>query len=197
MIEDGVTYRKIRDNLGEEGKDLTHQNISEYKRGGHQDWLREQAWLREMRRQQETALELLRNHDEAKLHQVVLQIALTQAFQNLRSLIPDNLNGKFDTDPIHYTRFLNAVCRLSREALVFRKYDDICARTVAEELEKLDINRDISDNEYELLGNRMDHVFHMPRPASLNPQPTQPVTPAPAPPIPEPATLPPTEPPSA
>src|SRR5512140_2798554 len=98
MLQDGFSYPRIIRELGEAGKGLTPQNISEWKRGGFLDWQREQEWQRHIRAQQEAALELLHHHDEAKLHQVVLQIALTQAFQNLRSLLPDNLNGKFDSD---------------------------------------------------------------------------------------------------
>src|SRR5436309_15703473 len=60
-------------------------------------------------------------------------------------------------------RLVNALSRLTREALAFQKYRDDCAKTVAAELKRLDPKRELSDREDELITQRMDDFFLKPR----------------------------------
>src|SRR3954468_18578267 len=41
MLQDGVPYQQIMERLGPHGDALNEQNITNWKKGGYQDWLRE------------------------------------------------------------------------------------------------------------------------------------------------------------
>src|SRR5437773_4525183 len=45
MLQDGLTYAAIIDQLGEDGKGLVISNLSRWKDGGYQDWLLEQSFI--------------------------------------------------------------------------------------------------------------------------------------------------------
>ena len=143
MIEDGFRYRAIVEQLGPDAQGITKHHLTEWKKGGYVDWLGDQQWLQEIRVQQQFGLELLQDGGETKINQVVLQVAVTQVLQMLRHLVPANLIGKFDADPANFTRLLNSISRLSREAIVFRKYDDASAQAQAAALKRLDPNREL------------------------------------------------------
>jgi len=165
LIEDGLSYGDIIEKLGADGQGLNKHHISEWRTGGgFEEWQQDQQWLEEIRAQQQFGQELLQKEGETKINQIVLQVAITQVLQMLRHIAPTNLNGKFDTDPANFTRLLNSISRISRESLVFRKYDDAFAKASAAELKKLDPNRDLSDPEFDLLVDKMDKVFRVARP---------------------------------
>jgi len=88
MLEDGVRYVQIKENLGDHGKDLTLDNISQWKKRGHQLWLKEQFWREEMRARMDAFTDLLGNGDPAQLPIVGLQMSLTQLCEQLRDLGP-------------------------------------------------------------------------------------------------------------
>src|SRR5438128_1617417 len=118
LLRDGLSYRAIIKKLGDDARELTLNNLSEWKRGGYVDWLEELHWAEQLRAQQESALELLRSQDEIKFNQVILQIGLTQICQTLRAFSPATLSGMVNGDLSAFTRLLNSLARLSREALV-------------------------------------------------------------------------------
>ena len=159
MMQDGLSGRAIREQLGPEGNDLSLNNLSQWKRGGFLDWQRENQWQAELKAQQQFALQLLLTNDETKLPHVVLQIAVTQIFQALRKVIPDNLNGKFDTDASDYTRLLNSLARISRSSLVFTKYSHLCEKEKAAELKRRDPNRKLNENECAALAKAWNDFF--------------------------------------
>src|SRR5262249_17371770 len=79
MIQDGVPYKDIKEQLGEHGAALTEDNISEWKtRGSYEPWVAEQFWYEEMRARLETFTDPLTDADAAQLPMVGLQISLTQ-----------------------------------------------------------------------------------------------------------------------
>ncbi len=156
MLADRAGGSAIITALAERGISLNHENISNWKHGGYEDWLLEQDWQAEMIAQRESAAALLNTDDETKFQQAVIQLAVTQIFQALKK-------GQLNNDPANYTRLLNALSRLAREAFVMKKYRDYCAKTQVAELKQLDTNRDLSDKEYDLLINKMDQVFKVPR----------------------------------
>ena len=159
MLQDGSPYRSILEKLGPEAKGLSKHHISEWKKGGYLDWQRENQWLEELRAQQQFALEMLLSGDQNRFPHVVLQIAATQVFQALRKVAPDNLNGKFDSDPASYTRLLNSLSRLSRSSLYFTKYEDLRADAKAAELKRRDPNRKLNENECGVLAKAWNDFF--------------------------------------
>jgi len=164
MLSEGDTSAIIIEKLAERGVSLNHQNVSNWRHGGYQDWVAEQEWLAQINAERETAADLLASGDETSFHQAVLQLALTQIFQTLR-------REQLRSDPSNYTRLLNALSRIAREALVTKKYRDAAAREKAAELARLDLNREFSDREHEILARRADEFFKKPRRRSANTSP--------------------------
>lgn len=60
---DGLSYPNIIQRLGDQGKNLIPDNLSPWKKRGHQDWLLEQAWLAQTRAHQEPAVGLATDFD--------------------------------------------------------------------------------------------------------------------------------------
>ncbi|HSU52517.1 MAG TPA: hypothetical protein VLT36_00500 [Candidatus Dormibacteraeota bacterium] len=66
--------------------------------------------------------------------------------------------------PEKLARVVNALSRLTREALSLQKYRDALAKTAATELAERDPDRDLADEELRLLVNKMDRTFKVARP---------------------------------
>ncbi len=75
MIDDGLPYGQIIQQLGEFGIGLSEKNISNWKNGRHQAWLNQQERLDRMRVRQEFAMDLVREDGGATTRQAAFQIA--------------------------------------------------------------------------------------------------------------------------
>jgi hypothetical protein len=118
LIQDGWSYPSILANLGREVAHLTPQNLSEWRKGGFQDWLANQRWTEQMSLLRDDAADLVTECDSLRIHRSAIQLAVLQIFQSLK-------REDFKNDPQNYTRALNALSRLSREALVLAKYQEL------------------------------------------------------------------------
>ena len=58
-ILDGLSYPDIIERLGDQGKELKPGHLSEYKKRGHQDWLRQREWFEHVTAKSEFAQDLL------------------------------------------------------------------------------------------------------------------------------------------
>src|SRR5258705_3955591 len=103
MLADGATGSMIIDSLAPRGISLNHENISNWREGGFQDWLQHQALRLEMNAESESASGLFAaSDDETTFHHVVIRVAVTQIFQSLRK-------RKLNDDPANYTTLLKAL----------------------------------------------------------------------------------------
>src|SRR5882672_9231689 len=59
MMQDGVPYREIIERLGPEGSELNEQNLTNWRKGGHQDWLSDQERNQSLVLRRDSALSLL------------------------------------------------------------------------------------------------------------------------------------------
>ncbi len=168
MLSQGATSAIIIEKLAGRGVSLNHQNVSNWRRGGYQDWVAEQEWLAQINAERETAADLLASGDETSFHQAVLQLALTQIFQTLR-------REQLRSDPSNYTRLLNALSRIAREALVAKKYRDAAARENAAELIRRDPKRKLNDDERRAIVRNVDEILGLPTTGDL-PAPPPPIT---------------------
>jgi hypothetical protein len=84
-------------------------------------------------------------------------------YELLADFSPDNLRERLSEDPLKYTRVLNVFARLVREMVYLRKFRDASSRAAAVKLKQLDPDRDLAGSELDLLVNRMDRVFKVPR----------------------------------
>jgi hypothetical protein len=123
MIQDGVPYKDIKEQLGEHGAALTEDNISEWKtRGGYETWVAEQFYLDEMRARLDFASELVNKHNSQLLDQASLRIAILRLFNLLSDFDPAVLKPKMADHPGTYTRLLNALCKLTEGDLKFERH---------------------------------------------------------------------------
>jgi len=160
MLADGATSALIIETFAERGISLNHQNICNWKHGGFLDWVLEQECLAEMKLQREYASDLLDGGDETKFLRAVIQLAVSQILQALKK-------GRLNEDPLNYTRLLNSLARLAREALVMRKYRDFCARENLQDLKRADPNRKLSDNDHQLFYGKVEELFRL-KPGELS-----------------------------
>jgi hypothetical protein len=152
MLADGATGALIIETFARRGISLNHENVSNWRQGGHQDWLQLQVWRAEMIAEAESVSDLFTNNDESTFHQVVIRVAITQIFQSLKK-------GKLNDDPANYTRLLNSLARLTREALCLRKYGDTRADALAPLQPRPDYERKLTDKERRALVRKVDEVL--------------------------------------
>src|SRR5580765_5114640 len=74
MLRDGLQYDNIIAALGDEAKDISPRNISNWHNSpSYQHWLLQQEWLEDLRAEQESAFDILHDFDAAKFNQGALQ----------------------------------------------------------------------------------------------------------------------------
>jgi hypothetical protein len=86
MLQDGVTYSSIIEQLGQDGEGLGISNLSRWKDGGHQDWLLEQSFIGQVRDRLESASDLTRDFDASQVNHAALQLGTLQIFDAFRDL---------------------------------------------------------------------------------------------------------------
>jgi hypothetical protein len=142
MICDGFTYAEIIQELGPDGVGLSQVNISNWKiEGGHTDWLRAKEKREALEAREEVTMDLARDHTGATIQQASRQIASTHICELLMDLDHAALNKAIATNPMAFTRLLNALSRLTADELA-------CARFRAEEAQR----------EAQLQKNKVAHI---------------------------------------
>ena len=159
MIEDGVTYPEIIKRLGDHGKDLKPDNLSQWKKRGYQDWLAEQAFIARIRARQETPSELVRDFDGTDVNHAALQLGTLHIFDALRDLGPGSLDKKLGGDCSAFARLLNALARASRETMLLQKYREACVRARAALQELKDPKRELNDEERRAIVRKVDEIL--------------------------------------
>jgi len=67
MLDDGLPYHVILDEIGEAGEAINTQNLTNWKQGGYQDWLKQQDLIKRTLAQTEFAIDLLRETGDVDL----------------------------------------------------------------------------------------------------------------------------------
>src|SRR6185295_5353645 len=119
MLRDGFSYPAIIRKLKTLKPPLPHKiiesNLSRWKAGGYQDWLKEQLWLEQTRARQEIALDMVRDFDATQVNHGALQIVTLRFFEAMRDPGPGSLEQKLGCNPVVFARIVSALCRASRE----------------------------------------------------------------------------------
>jgi len=155
MIQDGVTYASIIEQLGENGKGLGLSNLSRWKDGGYQDWLLEQSFIGQIRDRLESASDLTRDYDASQVNHAALQLGTLQIFDAFRILAtepnlpegspeiasqrqedqnrrsPTALDKKLGGNSPAFARLMHALARASSETLQLQRYREACANARA------------------------------------------------------------------
>ena len=125
MLDDGLPYHVIIEELGEPGKCLNLQNITNWLHGGYQDHLRHQEALENAKAQIEFAIEFLRENggfDLAQVRRACNYVAALQLFQAVRDHGDDALKHIFQATPAKYLSTLHVLCHQSNSALKLEKH---------------------------------------------------------------------------
>src|SRR5215471_15289526 len=149
-----LSYPEIITRLGEHGKDLNPGHLCEWRKRGHQDWLHQQEWLEHLYSKSEFSSDVLASPQSSDLHEAGLRIAAAQMLDQL---------ARFAADPSpqaeKFARLVNALSRLTREALSFRKYHDATNLERAQQLKQLPADRDLIDNDHDLFLSKAEQFF--------------------------------------
>jgi len=113
MLLDGLTYRQIIENLGDNAKDLNEGHISEWKKGGYEDWLRQQERVEDLGATRDAALSLVKEKAGATVQDAARSIASAQMYELLLSFDPRSFAAALPEKPELYFRLVNALARLS------------------------------------------------------------------------------------
>jgi hypothetical protein len=124
-----IKFLESRDIFG-----VNEQNVTNWRDGGYQDWLKEQSRLDDMRAKREFAMEIVRQNEGSKIHEAGLNMAASQIFELLEDFDAAAMRESLKNDPENYSRIVGALAKISKESLTFQKYRDL----VAEQKRKLE-----------------------------------------------------------
>jgi hypothetical protein len=116
MLDDGLPYKDIIEKLGPPGQHLNEDNLSNWRLGGYQDFLKTQAINDLAQVQTQAAAEVLRDTglaDAPQLQQVCTQIALLQYMQTLVHHGDELARLSIQKNPAKMITLINALCNLS------------------------------------------------------------------------------------
>lgn len=125
---DGLSYPEIIQRLGPQGKNLTPNNLSQWKKRAHQDWLVQQMFVDRAQVLAETPLDVARDFNAAEVNRAALQLGALHMFEALRDLGPGSLDQKLGGDSMAFFRLIAALARSSRPSLQPEPYRQACAR---------------------------------------------------------------------
>ena len=124
MLDDGVPYKAIIEKLGEAGKHLNEDNLSNWRLGGYQDYLNTLQLNDRARTQTEAATDVLRDTGQlgpAKLQQVCQEIALLQYLRTLMDHGDQLAQDSLKKNPAKMITLMNACCNMANAGRAFDK----------------------------------------------------------------------------
>jgi hypothetical protein len=155
QLDDGVTYAVIAEELQKRGASVNAENLSNWKEGGYQDYLRDQAWRERLDQNANRYLEVGLT-DGTKLAAGGLYAASVQICKLIDELANPNAS---ETDPDKCSRVTNALSRLSRSILQLQQYRDAIEKAKATELKQLDPDRELRDRETLAIVDEVNRLF--------------------------------------
>jgi len=130
-------------------------DISRWYKTGFQDWTRNQLWLEQTRSRLDMAIDVMTEHDGPNVHNANLHIAATQLIQDL-IVRGEKLLGE---KPEEYVALINAIARLSHQALNFQKYREACALARTEVAKLRDPKRKLTEAETLAIVDHLDEIL--------------------------------------
>ena len=118
MLDDGVPYKTIIERLGEAGKHLNKDSISNWRLGGYQDY------LNTLQINDRTGRNLLRDTGQlgpAKLQQVCQEIALLQYLRTLMDHGDQLAQDSLKKNPAKMITLMNACSNMASAGLAIDK----------------------------------------------------------------------------
>ncbi len=114
MLDDGIPYDTIISELREHGFAICRSNLTRWRKGGYQDYLKERISLKEMRSSLDFIANLLRDNEASQIPEAALHLSALRLAQFLRDSSMAAANGEAHLHPVEFIRAANAACRLSQ-----------------------------------------------------------------------------------
>src|SRR6266403_1006082 len=140
LLDQGHTYGEVIEEMAKHSISLNIDNVGKWFNGPYQDYLTSLEWRDELQQLRDHAFSFGQEEGSVRFQEGVVQIGLTQIFRAMKE-------NHFKDDAANSLRLFNSLARLSREALVIRKYADQQAKEKIAQLTRLDPNRQISEAE--------------------------------------------------
>jgi hypothetical protein len=134
LIDDGVPYRAIIDKLGEQGKHLNEDNLSNWRLGGYQDYLKCQAINDRARTQTEAAADLVRESghlDPREVQRVCSELALLHYCETLLEHGEQIANDSLKKNPAKMITLINACSNMSNANITIERHQHKLASALA------------------------------------------------------------------
>ena len=160
MIRDGRTAAEIIAFATQQGgPDLNEQNVTNWRQGGYQDWLKQQARLEDMQAKRDFALRIVSENEGSKIHEAGLNLAASQIFELLQDFDPTEMKELLAKDPENYSRIIGALAKISKEALNFEKYRDAVTKAKAEIQKLRDPKSSLGEDERKAIVDKVDEIL--------------------------------------
>jgi hypothetical protein len=120
MLDDSLPYKAIIDGLGEAGRGVTPQSLTEWLRTGYEDYLKKRETIQDAKTQAEFAADLLRELggiDVSTIHRACMMLTALQIFNAIDEHGDEALRKMLQTKPASYCTMLNTLCNMTDSAL--------------------------------------------------------------------------------
>ena len=115
MLDDGLPYHVILDELGDTAQGLTASSLAQWVKAGYAEYLKERQTIEDVKTQSEFAADLLRelgNVDPSVIHRACVVVANLQMFKAVRENGEQALRDMLLTNPSSYLNLLNTLCNM-------------------------------------------------------------------------------------
>src|SRR5437762_2551896 len=124
MLEDGLPYKVIIDELAEAGRGITPQSLTKWLQSGYEDYLKNRQNIEEAKTQAEFAADLtadllreLGDIDVSTIHRACLMLTSLQIFNAIEEYGDEALRQALHVNPCSYFTMLNTLCNVTDSAL--------------------------------------------------------------------------------
>ncbi len=160
MLRDGKTAKAVINFLNGAGiSGVTDMNVSNWRDGGFQDFLKEQTRLEEMQFKREFAMEIVRQNQGSQLQEATLHLAASQLYEALTDFDIGRLKELLDEKPENYAAIVNSLAKLSKGALEVQKYKDAVSQA-QKEIQKLkDPKQELNEDDRKAIVAKVDEIL--------------------------------------
>jgi hypothetical protein len=126
MLDDGLPYHILLEELGEGGQKLTPQSLTDWVQGRYQDYLKNREVVEETKSQIEFATDLIRelgDTDPSVIYRACAVVAAHQIFNAIREYGDEALREALQTKPSTYFNLINSLCNLSDAGIKREEHD--------------------------------------------------------------------------
>jgi hypothetical protein len=113
MLDDGLPYRVIIDELADAGRGLTPQSLTQWLKSGYEDYLKNREKIEGARTEAEFAADLVRELgaiDVSTIHRACLILTSLQIFNAIEEYGDEALRKMLETKPASYCTLLSTLC---------------------------------------------------------------------------------------